>query len=240
MNLVEIKSLQFNTYLRNAGEIASPVFYLPQNIQNISSLKLKSLSIPLSIFTFDSRNNTGILSDLGTTNFNLTITPGNYNGTTLATELSRILNLTALHTFTVTYNLASNNLSITSTGTFNFIQGNLNNFYAELGITINTVLATTYTTSSINLLGIQQLNIGSNIGAQDIVNSKFKLVGSVPIEEANSTLSTFFDNSNDYINYEIPNLTEISFQLYDSRFRPITMNQDFVITLNFQLGGSYS
>jgi hypothetical protein len=231
----EVVSLQCNSFLRSGGEIFNPVFYLPRNLANIVGVKIKAVSIPLSVYTFDPRNSSGILYEPATSSsFPITLTAGNYTGTSLATELqTRLDGSGTTATYTVVYNLASNSLTISSTVSFSFSAVN-NNFYSETGISTG-INGTTYTTGSINLLGIQQLNISCNIGGQYVLGSNYRLLGQIPVEETQLTLATFSDNSSDYITSQIPNLSEITFKLFDSHFREVKITQDWSITVNLVL-----
>lgn len=233
---MEIQSIHCNTIFCQNGDLSAPKWFLTNPVNNITGVKLKNFSIPLSVYLFDSRNSKFAFvesTSSGTTRIG-SITPGNYNGTTLATELTTQLNVNGTFTYTVSWNQNNNTLSITSSGgTVKFV-ATQNDAYHELGLNnlLNNSLATT-NTGILNLIGVQQIHIVSNVGGCDIVGSSFKTLGVLMISQKALDLSTTEDFSSDYLDSNCNDLTEISIGLYDDRFRKITPQTDYSFTLNF-------
>jgi hypothetical protein len=93
-----------------------PLFQLATPIPNLAAIKIIEIQIPFSFYVFNNSNNTFLLSEQGgVTNAVVTIPIGNYNSTTLATQLATSLNAAGSTTYTVTFSGAA---STPSTGKF--------------------------------------------------------------------------------------------------------------------------
>jgi len=125
-----------------------------------STLGVVNAQIPVSYYTINEFNNV-LLTNLGT----ITITKGNYNATTLRTELTARLVARGITGMVVTINASTGVLIFTTTTVFSFLPTG-STAYDILGF----VAGTTYTKVGnvitaphpLNLLGIQQLRITSN------------------------------------------------------------------------------
>jgi len=125
-----------------------------------STLGVVNAQIPVSYYTINEFNNV-LLTNLGT----ITITRGNYNATTLRTELTARLVARGITGMVVTINASTGVLIFTTTTVFSFLPTG-STAYDILGF----VAGTTYTKVGnvitaphpLNLLGIQQLRITSN------------------------------------------------------------------------------
>lgn len=112
-------------------------------IQNAKMLTLRTYNIWDSSYVVNSNNNTMSFSD-GLTNV-ITLTQGNYTGTTLATELQTQLNNgVSLATFTVTYTSSTNKFTIAASTSITYhwssypLCGNLFGFTSNVSGTSNT------------------------------------------------------------------------------------------------------
>jgi hypothetical protein len=242
----EVKSISLNTKFATnfsstgTGYLSTPIWVLPNQINKISSVKLKQLTMPLSCYNIDARNSklSFIENDDGIVK-NIFLTQKNYQGFSLADELTLKLNSVGSNVYDVIYDdiPGSNLLKFTiTTGTSFKLVPTENNCYYEIGM--DKKVGNEYgliTSSSIDLSGVSQVHLVSNIGGIELVNNQFKLLGIVTTEESALDISTFTDESNDYVNFTCDSLSEIYIHLYDSQFRRISPNKDWNVIINFIL-----
>lgn len=230
-----IKSYNLNTNFSDNNSKTIPRWTFPENLIGIKGLKIKNAMIPLTLNNIDTYNNVlSITETISTTTYANTITlpVGQYNSSNIKTQLQTSMNSLGNLYYTVGFNTFGNALTISnSTGTFS-INSVGNNAYDELGFGYVSV-QTNYTTSSIDLSGIKQLNVVSNINAVNVVGQNYSIVCSIPIEESLNTISTYTDDGNDYLEIDREELCNVELSLRDEVFRPINVNKDWNITINF-------
>lgn len=108
----------------NYANTDNALFYFDFPIQNILYAKVIEAEIPVSYYTINSTNNTFTLTD--TSSATITLTPGNYNSSTLATTLAASLTAGSPggRTYTVTFNSTTQKFTIVvNTGTFSLTFG---------------------------------------------------------------------------------------------------------------------
>ena len=96
-----------------------PIFYMGGTPPaNVVALKVIEVQIPYSWYSINSTNNTFGLTVTGHSLVTVTLTPGNYTSTTLATELKTKMDAVAPggHSFTVTYSSSTQKFTITISG----------------------------------------------------------------------------------------------------------------------------
>ena len=239
----EIHSLNLNTrFADNAGQpdyLRQPVWYLSESLENVSSVKLKNFTIPLSVYNIDSRNNKLALVQANNTASTLLVTlpSRNYTGTSLASQLQTSLKSAGTpYVYNIAYQTdGSNVLTIgTTSGNFSFNTTD-NDAYYELGLdySLNT-MGSTITTGSIDLSGVNSIHLVSNVGGTEVVGKNYKILATVTTEENALDISYFQDDSNDDVNCAVPSLNEIRLSLFDNRFRVISPQKDYSLTVNFQ------
>lgn len=129
--------------------------------------------IPCSFYNVDITNNI-FNYRVNATNFSITVPPGNYNYTTLITQMQTLFTLNG-HTFTFALNRNSNivTMTLTAGGTWNTIDAS--SIYSILGFAKNTIyniVANTITFPFLfDLLGIKKLKIYSTNISVDSVDS---------------------------------------------------------------------
>ena len=240
-NEPDIYSINLNTrFATNQGSanyLTKPVWLLNESVNNISAIKLKNFTFPLSVYTIDSRNNKiAFTENADPTVKTLTLTSKNYQGFSLADELALQLNAVGINTYTVEYDLVPNtNVLTISAGSdsFTFVDVAKNAYY-ETGL--ENYLNNEYgllTTSTVDLSGLSQVHLVSNVGGSNVIGQQFKLLAAITTEETALDVSYFQDDSNDYINSNVSQLTEINLILYDNLFRPISPQKDYSLTINF-------
>lgn len=231
----QIQSIQLNSSLRNSGTLSSSEFNISPNMNNVKGIKLKHLMLPLNVSTIDSRNNK-LYYILNTSAGSTTISSSNYTGSVFASTIETALRAGTIvdNSWTCTYNSNANLITIgATTASFQITTGsNSINYEAGLISNVGAAAATSLTSGSIDLSGIKMLNIASNIGGISIVNSNQKMLASIPIEEANLSISTYTDFSNDYTSINFDVLSTVNLSFYDHRMRPLTIPSDYSITLN--------
>lgn len=103
---------------RNTDIFPAPSRYdvtLPETINNVAYCKLLVADFPFSRYTVHAANNLVYVSENGNTTVNVVqLTPGNYEGPSLATKLQLQLNASCKATYTVTYNDITDSFAIVS------------------------------------------------------------------------------------------------------------------------------
>lgn len=132
------------------GNNTNFVVKLPNRLVGVSAIEISSAQIPTSFNTIDVSNNT-LTVDTGGGAFNITVTPGNYTGDTLAAELKTKLNTSSSNWDVVYSNITSKFTFTRSIGTFDIIGTG----------TINTILGlnTTNSGSTSNYVAPQIANV---------------------------------------------------------------------------------
>ncbi len=184
----EYVSINLNTKFANNynanGYLSEPVWLIPQAIGDISAVKLKNFTCPLSVYTIDSRNNKLQFVERANTAASclITLPYSNYNGISIASQLQTLMNSAGSYTYSVAYNTSgSNTLTISNTsGSFAFTSIDNNADY-ELGLESGLGSSSTSKTSdTIDLSGVNAVHLVSNIGGVDVINQDFKILGTVP------------------------------------------------------------
>ena len=129
--------------------------------------------IPASFYNVDITNNI-FNYVVNATNFSITIPPGNFNFTSLVTQMTTLFAVNG-HTFSMTLNRNSNilTMALTSGGTWNTLSSS--SIYSVLGFAANTSYTITANTITFpflfDLLGIKKLKIFSTNISVDSVDS---------------------------------------------------------------------
>jgi len=126
----------YDASLTSNGAFAStdaPLFRLNEPVTSIAAIKIIEVQVPFSFYVCNSSNNTFLLTDDLVTDAVVTITPGNYSSTTMATQLKTALELASPgRVYTVTYAGAS---ASPNTGKFTVSNdaGGINTFTLTFG-----------------------------------------------------------------------------------------------------------
>lgn len=235
---MSIKSLNFNTAFSDNQDETNPRWTF-EKINGVQSIKVKNCMVPLALDNITSYNNTlKVLQNIsGTTSANIITLPiGNYNSSNFTTALQTGLNSLGNLYYTASFNTFGNKITISSsTGSLSLLNYS-NNVYTELGLNslqIGTTSNSLTMTDPIDLSGIKQLNILSNINACDVIGQNYNLLASIPVEESLNTISTFIDHSNDYVETNNNEINTLSLEIRDEKFRKVSLNKDWNITINF-------
>ena len=235
-----INSIHFQTSFRSGGNLTNPSFILNDTLNDIVGVKVKSAMIPLSFYTFDTRNQYIYFVEGSGSTLTAIIPSGIYTSSTLPAVLQTAMNgaVGATLTYTITYSAVSNKLTFTaSLSTLKFVSG-ANNAYYELGIIstdLNAPSLSITPSQTIDLSGVKVINFVSNISGVQVINKNFNVLCSIICEDSQNSIQAFRDDGNDYINTNISSLSDLHFNLYDEFFRVLTPLKDFSITVNFQV-----
>lgn len=116
---VYLDSSQSIAAVGNYANTDNALFYFDYPIQNISYMKVIEAEIPVSYYTITSSNNTFTMTDGGGGSATVTLTPGNYNSSTLSTTLAAALTAASPtgKTYTVTFSSTTQKFTITVSST---------------------------------------------------------------------------------------------------------------------------
>jgi len=229
----KIVECSFNSFFRPTGtSIENNIFDL--HLSDIQSFKIKSCIIPISVYTFDSRNNKISLLE-GATPKTITITPGFYNSTTIVVELQARFDALASLTYVVSYNNITNKITITSNSNTTFV-ATLNDSYYELGIAstdLNVASTSHAFDNNVDLSGLGCIYVFSSLKGVRLINSNYQALCCILINENSSEIAVFENGSDDYTFLRASDIDGLQFTFYDSRMRKITIEKDYIINLNF-------
>lgn len=235
----KIQSIYLNTAFSENKNLSNPRWILDNSIENVKAVKVKSVSIPLSNYNINQYNNQYKINDsIGS------LSVGNYVGSPTSTQgnsfthkLRESINTLTGESFDITFNTFSNLCILSNTNPFTF-QSVGNSIYKNIGITdsqLNNSATSLTSANTLDLSGIKSLNILSqNINAIQLIGlPNYSSLCSIPIDESLNTISTYTDTSNDYIETNSKNISEITLNLKDEFFNPISQLNDWSINLNF-------
>ena len=225
-NSYEIKAIHLQTEKRSGGDISSPSWILDTTLLDCQSIKVKRATIPNSFYTIDNRNNKLYLTVGTASSVALTIATGYYNDITMQSALSTALT----GGYTISLNSVGNFFSVSHTAnSFRFTTGDSSINY-EVGINTQTN-STQQNFEQMDLSGIKNVIMVSNISTTDIVGNNAKVLANIPCPIASKQILQFSDDSDDYVEILGENLNEISIRLLDERLRPLSVTKDWSTTL---------
>jgi hypothetical protein len=225
----EIKTIHLSTDNKSSGDLNSPSWII-QSYLDVEAVKVKRFTFPNSIRTIDSRNHHLYLQigSITAASTKLQLTNGYFNDITMRDLLATTLT----GGYNVTLNTTSNRLTVNHTANnFRFISGD-NSCNYELGIS-NQTLNTQQNFNQLDLSGLKNIIVASNISANDVVGSSKKILANIPVNVASKGILQFCDDSSDYIVLNSENINEIGLILYDERMRPLSIDLDWSATINF-------
>ena len=221
----EIKAIHLQTEKRTGVDLSSASWILDSTLLECESIKVKRATIPNSFYTIDTRNNKLYLT-VGTNPSTLTIATGYYNDITMQSALSTALT----GGYTIGLNTVGNFFTVSHTAnSFRFTTGD-NNINYEVGINTQTN-STQQNFEQMDLSGVKNVIMVSNISTTDIVGDSKKVLANIPCPIASKQILQFSDDSSDYVDLSGENLNEVSLRLLDERLRPLSVTKDWSCTL---------
>ena len=193
-----------------------------------------------TVYNIDSRNNRFSFNEStssGTVR-TFSIPDGNYTISTFMAALKTGLDAQGTVVYTVTNDTLINKITITSASTTFKILPIANDSYYEGGFSVSTDFAISQTASStFDLSGLKAINIVSTaFGNKDsiVVNKNLNVICSIPIEVGYLGVINY-NPPICFIDSQINSISAFEFICYDSRFRPLTLRNDWSLCILFQL-----
>lgn len=235
---LEINAITLNTISRTSNsEISNPIYFLDKALYNLRSYKVKNITIPLSIYTIDSRNNKLLVQEDTDEPVEITLTPQNYTATQFASELKTKMDAITTKVYTITYNSQTNKFTITvDTGDFAFLDVP-NNCYYEMGLTSDQLNVSDDTITSgkpADLSGLKVISVVCPSFSSNYTQNNYNIIASATINERSGDIASFNDNSFDYINIRENTINSLQFILIDERGRRLSVSNDWILTILFQ------
>ena len=235
-----IKSLTFFTIASENLNKSTPNYCLDSPIQITEGYAVKSFQGVNTIYNIDSRNNRFSFNEStssGTVR-TFSIPEGNYTISTFMAAIKSGMDTAGTVVYTVTNDTLINKITITSASTSFKILPIANDCYYEAGFFVSTGFAISQTASSTyTLAGLQAVNtVSTAFGNKDsiVVNKNLNVICSIPIEVGYLGVINYNPNIV-FIDSQITSISAFEFLLYDERFRPLTIQNDWSLTLLFQL-----
>ena len=193
-------------------------------------ISVQTAQIPYSFFNCDDYDNKLVLFT-GSNTYNITIPQGNYNVTTLATELKNVILTATALTFTITFNSLTNQFTFATTQAFTFLKAStcfeLLGF--EDGIDYSSVANSLTSTISVNFFTIRNVLVEvSNLITDNLTtgeSSNASILASIPITSSQGSIisySNIFGIKNRIST--IKNFTALHVRLLDDDLIPLDMN----------------
>ena len=207
---------------------------------------LEDATIPVSWYLINDTTNT-LNYVYNSSNFSIVLTNGNYNGTSMITELTQKFNDNGI---TVIITLSQ----VTGLLLFKFNLPNPIEFVYPTSIGLMRILGFTSSLSGLNivpqlpmnLLGIQKINIcSSNLATISSFSSSSvlsnQIIQSIPIDMPSFHQITYINKASHYGRMKNRYLNNIDIQLFDEFGRFIEMNGiDFNLTFNIRIYRKYN
>ena len=144
-----------NSADRLSGSVSDFAITINPAIQKANKLELSFVTIPNTIYNISSSNNIFYLT-IGATDYDIVITPGSYNTSTLSSALAAAILAATGIVFTITYNSITYKMTIASAGVFDLrLSLRTSSIWNALGFksTTNLTGLNTYTSDSAIYLG---------------------------------------------------------------------------------------
>lgn len=235
-----IKSLTFSTIASDNNNKSTPSYYLDTPIQISEGFCVKSFQGINTVYNIDSRNNKFSFNedDTSGTIRTFTIPSGNYTITTFMAALKTGLDAQGSVVYTVTNNTLTNIVTITGASKQFKILPISNDCYYEAGFVVSTAFSISQTaTQTYDLSGLKAINIVCNsfgTGNSVVVNKNLNVICSIPIEVGYLGVVNYNPNIV-FIDSQITSISAFEFILTDSRFRTLTLQNDWQLTLLFEM-----
>lgn len=237
--LININSA--NALIKNNGTYNSDVVFkfpgLVKPEQHITSVQFQLLDavLPVSFYNINYTNNT-LNYQISSVNYTITVTPGNYNFNSLATQLIAKF-LANGHTFTITINKQTGIITLATPAT-NFIL-QVSSMFSVLGLLLSTHTSSSFSLTAdypLNLLGITKIKIQSvNLNTYNLDssnNGNSNNLGLIPVDQPSFGLIIYENKSSSKFLLRDNLVNEIDLQLVDQNNNLINFNNlDWNLTI---------
>ena len=230
---IELNAVTLNTIHRTTNStISNPIYYLEKPLYNVKGFKVKNLTIPLSVYNIDSRNNK-LYVLISAVTYVVSLTEQNYTASQLATEIATKMSTATSTTFTVTFGAQTNKYTIANSTAFQLVDG-ADNCYYEIGVTssdLNNETTSLTPSSPIDLSGVKALSVVCPSFSTNYTQSNYNIIATAVVTERLGDIASYTDYSNDYISIRENSISSIQLILIDERGRKINANKDWLITI---------
>lgn len=232
------KVLNFNS--ATVSNKSNPQFILSNSIEDITGYCVTSFSGINSFYDIGLRNNQLQFIESPTQGVirTITIPSGNYTVDTAITALQLGFNTQGTGSYTITKNPLLNRITISSNTSF-MLKSVMNDCYYEFGFENfdNTFNTTHIGTNSYDFSGTKTLNVVSysfGYGNNIVVNKSLNVIASIPLTSPYLGILNYTPYPL-FVNTQIPDLTVVEFLFVDERYRQITMDKDYSISIAIQI-----
>ena len=237
--LININSA--NALIKNNGTYNSDVVFkfpgLVKPEQHITSVQFQLLDavLPVSFYNINYTNNT-LNYQISSVNYTITVTPGNYNFNSLATQMIAKF-LANGHTFTITINKQTGIITLATSAT-NFIL-QVSSMFSVLGLLLSSHTSSSFLLTAdypLNLLGITKIKIQSvNLNTYNLDssnNGNSNNLGLIPVDQPSFGLIIYENKSSSKFLLRDNRVDEIDLQLVDQNNNLINFNNlDWNLTI---------
>jgi hypothetical protein len=237
--LININSA--NALIKNNGIYNSDVVFkfpgLVKPEQHITAVQFQLLDavLPVSFYNINYTNNT-LNYQISSVNYTITVTPGNYNFNSLATQMIAKF-LANGHTFTITINKQTGIITL-ATPAINFIL-QVSSMFSVLGMFLSTHTSSSFSLTAdypLNLLGITKIKIQSvNLNTYNLDssnNGNSNNLGLIPVDQPSFGLIIYENKSSSKFLLRDNLVNEIDLQLVDQNNNLINFNNlDWNLTI---------
>jgi len=229
-----IKSLILNT---STNKNNSTTFNLINPITVSEGYLVSQFTGVNSVFNINERNNVFSFTENSTILYAI-LPPGNYTITSLISALGPLISAASTVTYMVSVNSLTSKITISTAATQFRLVDSQNNIFYELGFTnFSTSLALSITANSTyDLSGLKMIYLVSSsfgMGNCISVNKNLNTICSIPITTSYLGIISYSSPNSVFISSQIDSIQSIDVQLYDERFRLLTLDRSFSITILF-------
>lgn len=210
------KYIELNSKNRSLGTNNNPKYTLENIVPINHSLSVCSLHIPYTFYQINSSNNTIQFVEGGSTEVDITITPGSYTATTLASEIKSKANAAGSLTYDVTFNSSNGKFTITVSSSTVSIDVSDSTGNELLGFTTDPADASSITSDTIAIVNpTDTIKVKSNYLSSFREYTQYEVPKNSVSDDSNTIFSLSIPNVNfgDYINYDSTYIMENILQI---------------------------
>lgn len=223
--------LSFSSGGRTSGTNSNPTYEIKRGLTAKDRVSIVSTIIPASYYVVNAANNTIDFTENAVV-LSATITPGNYNSTTIQTEIITQMNAASTGVFTMGYNESTYHLTWTN-DTLTFVIDPTSSASQIIGVTAAQVAALTQTSNdAIELSGPRSIFIESQVLGRGrsayLVNGEQgrPVLVNIPVSAPTGSIIIWEDASQSNRTYGITcnQINEIDFRLRDINGTELDLN----------------
>lgn len=249
--MIETKLINLNSTnaIKNNSTFLSNVFFPFPNLISSKDVARASISIlnaqlPYSFYIINVYNNVLRMSVNGGAQFSLTLTRGNYNSNTLATEILAQLALAGITNITIALNTTTGSLSFTTTGTSIEFFASGSTILRVLGfdpstnyVSVAKVLTAPYPLNLLNTLKIRIASYALSTNSLDSsVRGNLNILAGFPVNAEGYGLNLYENTTAFKTELQVRDLNGFDIQIIDDDNNLINFNNVYwTITMLLEL-----